>query len=94
MDSTAAPTGAQSASTDPDPGFGDLGLRELGIDAPAADAAEPVAGRTRLAAWGLAIAGTAAFATLVVGAIAVVNWALPYVHYAYLAILGGGVQEF
>lgn len=81
MDSTAAQN------------LGDPGLHELGIDdAPAADT-EPVEGRTRLAAWGLGLAGTLAFATLVVGAIAVVNWALPYVHYIYLALVGGG-QSF
>ncbi|MFF8818137.1 hypothetical protein ACF07D_09100 [Leucobacter sp. NPDC015123] len=78
MDSTAAQS------------FTDPGLHELGIDVPLAGDTGPVEGRTKLAAWGLGVAGTLAFATLVVGAIAVVNWALPYVHYIYLALVGGG----
>ncbi|GAA2842894.1 hypothetical protein FB468_0901 [Leucobacter komagatae] len=87
--------GAEQAAV-PGSGLGavDPGLHELGIDAPTATTTGPLEGRTKLAAWGLGIAGSLAFVTLVVGAIAVVNFALPYVHYAYLALVGAGGQDF
>ena len=87
--------GAEQAAV-PGSGLGavDPGLHELGIDAPPATLAGPIEGRTKLAAWGLGIAGSIAFLTLVVGAIAVVDFALPYLHYAYLAFVGAGGQGF
>lgn len=90
MESTAT----QDTKRDSALGSVDPGLHELGIDAPPATLAGPIEGRTKLAAWGLGIAGSLAFVTLVVGAIAVVNFALPYLHYAYLAFVGAGGQDF
>ncbi|GAA1318506.1 hypothetical protein ACFSWE_07260 [Leucobacter albus] len=86
MDTTAAQ----------EPGNG--ALHELGLDAlpetPSIAAEAHLPGRTKLTAWGLGIAGVLAFATLTLGAIAAVDWAIPYLRYLYLVLLGSGGSEF
>lgn len=71
----------------------DPALQALGFTEETVDPGALLDGRSKATAWGLGVAGIVAFSALALGAIAALDWLIPYLRYLYLVMLGSGSAD-